>query len=33
MPAVTMLLWSLFIEPAFKKYEEPHEEGTAGETE
>lgn len=26
MPALTMLLWSLFIEPAFKKYEPPAEE-------
>ena len=25
MPAVTMLLWSLFIEPAFKKFEPPAE--------
>ena len=25
MPALTMLLWSLFIEPAFKKYEPPAE--------
>lgn len=29
MPALTMLLWSLFIEPAFKKYEPPVEEEPA----
>ena len=31
MPALTMLLWSLFIEPAFKKYEPPAEEEPADE--
>ncbi len=31
MPALTMLLWSLFIEPAFKQYEPPAEEEPAEE--